>query len=200
MKIVYVTQQQRIVGDKLDYFNRLLSDQPDGLIIREKYLSDDMLAEFAEPIIKLGIKYNVPIILRGKPRLARELGVTHLQLSYAEAMGMELPDDFKSIGVSVHQLSEAIEAEKHGASRVTYGHIFASPCKPDLPPRGIVALDEIVQACKIPVYAIGGITLETLPFLLPVNIAGSCLMSASMTDSHPETLTTRIRKLIERSK
>lgn len=199
MKIIYVTQQQRIIGDKQEYFNRLLSDHPDGIIIREKYLSDDMLAKFAEPIIKLGKRYDVPIILRGTPQLARRLGINHLQLSFQEAMSMELPSDFKSIGVSVHKLSEAIEAEKHGASRVNYGHVFASPCKPGLPPRGIAALDEIVQACEIPVYAIGGITLETLPFLLPVNIAGSCLMSASMIDSHPETLTTRIRMMLEQS-
>ena len=90
-------------------------------------------------------------------------------------------------------------AERRGATTVTYGHIFTSPCKPGLPPRGTAALDEIVRACTIPVYAIGGITADTLPFLLPIHPAAACLMSASMTDPEPETLTTRLRRILERA-
>ena len=199
MKLIYVTEQQRIIGDKRHYFEKLLSGQPDGLIIREKYLTDEQLLAFSEPLVPLAERYQVPLILRGNPEIAKKLGIRQLQLSFPEAMRAPLPSGFDEIGVSVHHLDEAIAAEAHGASRVTYGHIFTSPCKPGLPPRGVAALDEIAQACRIPVFAIGGITLDTLPFLLPTKIAGACLMSASMTDPHPETLTTRLRAILEQS-
>lgn len=199
MKLIYVTEQQRIIGDKRHYFEKLLSGQPDGLIIREKYLTDEQLLAFSEPLVPLAERYQVPLILRGSPEIAKKLGIRQLQLSFPEAMRAPLPSGFDEIGVSVHHLDEAIAAETHGASRVTYGHIFTSPCKPGLPPRGVAALDEIAQACRIPVFAIGGITLDTLPFLLPTKIAGACLMSASMTDPHPETLTTRLRAILEQS-
>ena len=200
IKIFYVTEQKRIIGDKRHYFEELLSGQPDGLIIREKYLTNDELLAFAESLVPIAERFHVPLILRGTPEIAKKLGIRQLQLSFPEAMRAPLPSGFDEIGVSVHHIDEAIAAEAHGASRITYGHIFTSPCKPGLPPQGVAALDEIAQACRIPVFAIGGITLETLPFLLPTKIAGACLMSASMTDPSPETLTTRLRTILEQSK
>ena len=200
IKSFYVTEQNRIIGDKRHYFEELLSGQPDGLIIREKYLTNDELLAFAESLVPIAERFHVPLILRGTPEIAKKLGIRQLQLSFPEAMRAPLPSGFDEIGVSVHHIDEAIAAEAHGASRITYGHIFTSPCKPGLPPRGVAALDEIAQACRIPVFAIGGITLETLPFLLPTKIAGACLMSASMTDPSPETLTTRLRTILEQSK
>lgn len=199
MKLIYVTERRRIRGDAHDYLSRLLSGRPDALLIREKDLSPEELIRFAAPLVPIAERYGVSLILRGSAEEARQLGISHLQLSFAEAIAAPLPQDFDSIGVSVHSLAEALEAQRRGADTVTYGHIFTSPCKPGLPPRGTAALDEIVRACTIPVYAIGGITSDTLPFLLPIHPAAACLMSASMTDPEPETLTTRLRRILERS-
>lgn len=199
MKLIYVTERRRIQGDAHDYLSRLLAGRPDALLIREKDLSDEELIRFTAPLVPIAERYGVPLILRGTPALAQRLGIRNLQLSYAEALATPLPQDFDSIGVSVHSLAEALEAQRRGATTVTYGHIFTSPCKPGLPPRGTAALDEIVRACTIPVYAIGGITADTLPFLLPIHPAAACLMSASMTYPEPETLTTRLRRILERA-
>lgn len=199
MKLVYVTERRRIKGAPLDYLTRLLSGRPDGLLIREKDLDDDALMRFAAPLVPIAEQYDVPLILRGTPELARRLGITRLQLSFAEAYAAPLPQDFDDIGVSTHSLEEALEAQRMGADHVTYGHIFTSPCKPGLPPRGTAALDDIVRTCTIPVHAIGGITKDTLPFLLPIKPAAACLMSASMTDPQPKTLTTRLRRIFERT-
>lgn len=199
MKLIYVTERRRIQGDAHDYLSRLLSGRPDALLIREKDLTDEELICFAAPLVPIAERCGVPLILRGSAEQARQLGISHLQLSFAEALAAPLPLDFDSIGVSVHSLAEALEAQRRGADTVTYGHIFTSPCKPGLPPRGTAALDEIVRACTIPVYAIGGITADTLPFLLPIHPAAACLMSASMTDPEPETLTTRLRRIVGRA-
>lgn len=198
MELIYVTERRRIQGDPLDYLTRLLSGKPDGLLIREKDLDDDALYAFAAPLVPIAADYGVPLILRGSAELAQRLGIRALQLSYAEATAAPLPQGFEAVGVSVHSREEAMQAARLGADRVTYGHIFASPCKPSLPPRGPAALDDVVRSCPVPVYAIGGITAATLPFLLPIQPQGVCLMSASMTDPEPETLTTRLRCLCER--
>lgn len=199
MKLIYVTERRRIQGDAHDYLSRLLSGRPDALLIREKDLSPEELIRFAAPLVPIAERCGVPLILRGSAEQARQLGISRLQLSFAEAIAAPLPQDFDSVGVSVHSLAEALEAQRRGATTVTYGHIFTSPCKPGLPPRGTAALDDIVRACTIPVHAIGGITKDTLPFVLPINPAAACLMSASMTDPEPETLTTRLRRILERS-
>lgn len=62
----------------------------------------------------------------------------------------------------------------------TLGHIFATQCKPGLPPRGLALLKEVCTHSPIPVYAIGGITLANLPQVLEAGAAGGCMMSGFM--------------------
>lgn len=86
------------------------------------------------------------------------------------------------IGTSVHSVDDAIFAESHGADYITAGHIFTTDCKKGLPGRGIDWLKSICHAVSIPVYAIGGISDANVSMLSDCNIAGYCMMSASM---HP---------------
>ena len=85
-----------------------------------------------------------------------------------------------AIGASVHSPEEAVLAEKLGASWLIAGHIFATACKPDLPPRGLDFLRNVCSSVSIPVYAIGGITPERLPAIMQAGAAGCCGMSQMM--------------------
>jgi thiamine-phosphate pyrophosphorylase len=65
------------------------------------------------------------------------------------------------VGVSCHALAEAAEAERGGADYVIFGPVFATPSKAAFgPPQGVERLSEVCRAVRIPVLAIGGITLE----------------------------------------
>lgn len=65
------------------------------------------------------------------------------------------------IGASCHSLTEAKAAEHGGADYLFFGPVFATPAKLEFgPPQGIARLAEICRAVKIPVLAIGGITIE----------------------------------------
>lgn len=86
----------------------------------------------------------------------------------------------KRIGTSIHSVEDAIFAESHGADYITAGHIFTTDCKKGLPGRGINWLKSICNAASIPVYAIGGISDANVSMLFDCNIAGYCMMSASM--------------------
>jgi len=57
--------------------------------------------------------------------------------------------------VSTHTLSEVKEAEKLGASMITFSPIFETPNKGD--PHGVAVLKEIVMRTTIPVIALGGV-------------------------------------------
>lgn len=71
------------------------------------------------------------------------------------------------IGASVHSLEAAIQAEQAGASYVIFGPVFATPSKAAFgAPQGLENLGKVCSQLKIPVLAIGGITLEN---------AGDCL-------------------------
>ncbi len=83
------------------------------------------------------------------------------------------------IGRSVHSLTEARAAQKEGADELIFGPIFATPEKaPFGPPQGIDALRKVVDAVRVPVWAIGGITAATAVELRGLPIAGIAAIGA----------------------
>jgi thiamine-phosphate pyrophosphorylase len=66
----------------------------------------------------------------------------------------------KIIGISTHSLRQALEAERAGADYIGFGPVFATSTKNAGRPKGIKSLQNIKRHVKIPVVAIGGITLK----------------------------------------
>lgn len=82
------------------------------------------------------------------------------------------PADFL-IGRSCHSLEEASRAENDGADYIFFGPVFATPSKARFgPPQGTAALAAVCRAVRIPVVAIGGITLENARQCLAAGAAG----------------------------
>ncbi|MBR3437963.1 MAG: thiamine phosphate synthase, partial [Clostridia bacterium] len=46
--------------------------------------------------------------------------------------------------------------------------------------KGLLYLREVAQSVSIPVYGIGGVSLERMPEVLAAGAAGGCMMSAFM--------------------
>lgn len=86
------------------------------------------------------------------------LGQDDLPLSVArKLMGKKI------IGISTHDLVQALEAEKGGADYIGFGPIFGTATKQTgYSTRGLAMLREIRQAVKIPIVAIGGVTEENI--------------------------------------
>ncbi|HYV20725.1 MAG TPA: thiamine phosphate synthase [Verrucomicrobiae bacterium] len=83
------------------------------------------------------------------------------------------------IGRSVHSLAEARAAQKEGADELIFGPIFATPEKaPFGPPQGIEVLRKVVDAVRVPVWAIGGINAATAVELRGLPIAGVAAIGA----------------------
>ncbi len=77
------------------------------------------------------------------------------------------------VGVSVHSMQAACEAERAGADYVIFGPIFATPSKVSFgAPQGLVKLREVCQRVVIPVIAIGGISLENARGCLAAGAGG----------------------------
>jgi thiamine-phosphate pyrophosphorylase len=83
------------------------------------------------------------------------------------------------IGVSTHSLAEARFAEAFGADFLTFGPVFSTASKaPYGPPRGLAELRTLCAAVRIPVFALGGITLENIPACLDAGAHGVAAISA----------------------
>ena len=158
---------------------------PAALILREKDLPDAEYGELAKEVMKICREYQVPFIAHSFMETARQLGADTIHLPLwrlREASGTGLLDGFKTIGVSVHSVEEALEAAALGASYLTAGHIYATDCKKGLPPRGTGFLRAVCEAVDIPVYGIGGIRLDETQIkeVLGCGAAGGCIMSGLM--------------------
>lgn len=63
----------------------------------------------------------------------------------------------KIIGISCHNLRQALEAQRQGADYIGIGPVYATATKPEYRPIGLKVLRQLKNRIKIPYFAIGGI-------------------------------------------
>ena len=153
-----------------------------SIVLREKDLSENDYKDLAAKVIKICEKNNTECILHTYYKVAKELNCKkiHLPLHVLKSKP-DVCKEFNEVGVSIHSVSEAIEAANLGATYITAGHIFATVCKKDIPPRGLSFLSSVCSSVNIPVYAIGGISLENAEKAINASADGICIMSGLMT-------------------
>jgi thiamine-phosphate pyrophosphorylase len=98
-------------------------------------------------------------------------------LPYAETRRLLGPE--RIIGVTVHDVDEAVEAEAAGADYLGLSPIFATGTKEDAgAPCGTGIIRDIKARCRIPVVAIGGINTDNLGEVIASGADMVCAISA----------------------
>jgi thiamine-phosphate pyrophosphorylase len=88
----------------------------------------------------------------------------------------------KIIGMTVHRVKEAREAQELGADYIGISPIFATSTKADAGiPVGIELIKKIKKEVSIPVIAIGGINLPNAPEVVLAGVDALCAISAVVT-------------------
>ncbi len=101
-------------------------------------------------------------------------------MPYEQARRLLGPD--KIIGVTVHDLDEALEAEAAGADYLGVSPVFATGTKDDAgAPCGTKLISSIKAKCSIPVVAIGGIALSNVDEVIAAGADMVCAISAVVT-------------------
>jgi thiamine-phosphate pyrophosphorylase len=163
----YVTNRQ--TGDIVASASRAIADGVDIIQIREKDLAARELLELAIRVRDLAAGSTTKVLVNGRLdiALAAELDGVHLP-SHGFATSRVRPF-VRTLGVSTHSVAGALLAEQAGADFVFFGPIFETPGKTAV---GIPALREVTKAVRIPVLAIGGITLANTSDCLAAGAAG----------------------------
>ncbi|WPP43944.1 thiamine phosphate synthase [Pseudomonas sp. AN-1] len=123
----------------------------------------------AEALAELCLRHGARLIINDDLELATRLGVgLHLgqedgSLSAARALlGREA-----IIGATCHaRLELAEQARRDGASYLAFGRFFNSQTKPGAPAATPELLDEARARFRLPLVAIGGVTLDSAPELI----------------------------------
>ena len=149
--------------------------------LREKNLGYEAFKYQALEIQRLCRKYDVPFIINDNVNLAKDIDAdgVHVGQSDMNAQNVRaLIGPAKILGVSVRTPEEAVLAERQGADYLGAGAVFHTGSKSDAVDITHEALREICASVKIPVVAIGGITLQNARELAGSGIAGLAVISA----------------------
>jgi thiamine-phosphate pyrophosphorylase len=179
---ICVTNRHLVEGDFFEQIKRVLEQNPQKIILREKDLAESEYEVLARRVQSLCANSATELVLHSFPQVAERLGICaiHMPLARFLAMPGEEKAKFETRGVSVHSVEDALLAEKSGATYLTAGHIFETDCKKGVPPRGLLFLKEVCASVSIPVYAIGGIHKQNASLCIGQGAAGVCMMSSYM--------------------
>jgi thiamine-phosphate pyrophosphorylase len=151
----------------------------DFVQLREKDLTGRALLELAQAAVARAGPGKIIVNDRLDVAVAACAAGVHLgeeSIGVADVVAFRkngrVPSGFM-IGRSCHSLEAALRAEKDGADYVFFGPVFATPSKARFgPPQGTQALAAVCRRMRIPVLAIGGITLENVGACLKAGAAG----------------------------
>lgn len=168
--------------------------------LREKKLTGEALRAEALEIQAVCRRYGVPFVINDDVALTKEIDAdgVHVGQDDMEAGDVRaiLGAD-KIIGVSAHNVEEALRAERHGADYLGVGAAFTTSSKPEAGHIDAETIRAICETVKIPVIAIGGIKEENLLRLRGNGLCGVAVISAIFAQKDIEAATRRLHALAE---
>jgi thiamine-phosphate pyrophosphorylase len=168
--------------------------------VREKDLGAADLAFLCRRLVAPVRDAGAMLVVNDRVDVALAVGADAVQRTHTS-----LPvDDIRAIagrrlriGVSVHSLQDAVDAELKGADWITYGPVYDTPSKrPYGPPQGLERLAAVARGLRIPVVAIGGITPERVKDVRAAGARGVAAISSILAADSPADATRRFLEVL----
>jgi thiamine-phosphate pyrophosphorylase len=144
--------------------------------VRERDLEARALTDLVARCVEAVAATRTRILVNDRVDVALAAGAHGVHLrgdSVAAARVRALVPSPFVIGRSVHARAEAVQAsEDGGLDYLLFGTVFATGSKPGVAGVGAAALADVAAATPVPVLAIGGLTIETLPHVAGTGAAG----------------------------
>lgn len=161
--------------------------------LREKDLATRPLLALAEELRTLVRKTGGALFINDRLDLALAVGADGIHLrsdSLPAEVARRLAGPDRWIGVSTHTVEEAVRAEAEGADFAVLGPVYETPSKrPFGPPLGLGPIEEAARRCRIPVFAIGGITAPRAREVRRAGAFGVAVISAVLRARSVEAAT-----------
>lgn len=182
LKLYLVTDSDILKGR--DFYNCIEEALKGGvtmLQLREKDASGKEFLEKAIKLRELTNKYNVKFIINDRVDIAIICDADGVHVGQSDIpvdkVRMLLGPN-KIIGVSARSIEEAMKAKENGADYLGVGAMFTTTTKLDAKSVSKEILKEIKQSVKLPIVAIGGLSLNNINELKECNINGYAVVSA----------------------
>ena len=167
-----------------------------ALQIREKDLADRDLYALTL-LARTVLPPPTRLLVNGRIDVALAAGADGAHLPADGPPAAALRDRFGPdvlLGVSTHRVDEVVRAQRDGADYVVFGPVYPTPSKARFgPPLGVTGLAR-AAAAGIPVYALGGVTLDRLGEVASAGAAGVAGIRLFQTPSDLATVLRAIRR------
>ena len=182
LKFYLVTDSDILRGR--DFYNSIEEALKGGvtmLQLREKNASGKEFLGKAIKLRELTKKYNVKFIINDRVDIAMLCDADGVHVGQSDIPAnkvRELIGEDKIVGVSARTVEEALTAKENGADYLGVGAMFTTRTKLDAKSVSIEKLKEIKEVIKLPVVAIGGLSLSNIDKLKECNVDGYAVVSA----------------------
>jgi thiamine-phosphate pyrophosphorylase len=167
---------------------------------REKGESTGDMIKEAKKIGELCKKNNVLFIINDRVDIVLAVDADGVHLGNKDmtySIARKILGSKKIIGLTVHNIREAVEAERIGADYIGVSPIFETKTKLDAGrPAGLKLIKDIKKAIKIPFVAIGGINENNLGSVIEAGARSIAAISAIVTKDNVEKECKKFREVI----
>ncbi|WP_286239687.1 Nudix family hydrolase [Neptuniibacter halophilus] len=148
----------------LEYADTMIAAGAEALMLRCQALSAAS-GEFKgqwDALLELCRSKGCMLILNGTLELAKQWSVDALHLSSERLRHLNSRVEFTGrwLSASCHDPEEVLQAQEKGVEFITLSPVAKTSSHPDAEPLGWAMFSEWVKACRLPVYALGGVKPE----------------------------------------
>jgi thiamine-phosphate pyrophosphorylase len=203
-RLFLVTDRHQTKGRPLvPLLQRVLTAAAPAIQLRERDLSAKELMTLAREVQAVTASRTSQLLMNDRIDVALALegvGVHLRSNSLPVSVARQLLGARRLLGMSVHAVEEAVQAESQGADYVILGPIYETPSKQMFgPPLGIHTLEKACRLVRIPIVGIGGVTAARACEMRRAGAFGVAVITAILGAADVESATRELLDAVTRS-
>ena len=171
--------------------------------VRERDMATRDLLAISQKLCAMMRARGGRVMINDRVDLVLALGADGVHLradSLPVAVARRLLGADRLIGVSAHSADDVARAESDGADFAVLGPVHETPSKRGYgAPIGLRALEEATRRCRLPVFAIGGMTVARVEDVRKAGAYGVAVVSAILSAASVESATRQFLDALARA-
>ncbi|VEP13743.1 Thiamine-phosphate synthase [Hyella patelloides LEGE 07179] len=155
---------------------------------RDKSTDDNIRLVKAQQLCKLCHDYGALLLVNDRVDLALAVDADGVHLGQQDipiALAKEILGNHKIVGRSTTNPDEMQNAIAEGADYIGVGPVYKTPTKPGKEPAGLEYIEYAAQNCPIPWFAIGGVNLTNINYVVAAGGQRVAVVRSIMESEQP---------------
>jgi thiamine-phosphate pyrophosphorylase len=202
-RLLLVTDRRQTKGRPLvPLLQRVLTAAAPAIQLRERDLSARELMTLAREVQALTASHRSQLLINDRIDVALALegvGVHLRSKSLPVPVARQMLGAQRLLGISVHAVEEAVQAESQGVDYIVLGPIYETPSKQMFgPPLGIHTLEKACKLVRVPIIGIGGVTAARAREMRCAGAFGAAVITAILSATDVESAASELLDAVTR--